>query len=65
MKNSEIKQKLEDAINEMHKLTMDTKQTPNTRAYSANALSGLVSRYKDMFGIENEEPTRLKSVKNF
>lgn len=64
MTEKEVKSKMEDAINEMHKIIIEA-DTENKKAYAANALSGLVTRYKEMFGLTPEQPVELKSVKSF
>lgn len=56
---------MQDAINRVHEDVTDEESNSNQRAYSANALSGLIRSYKEMFGAAPEEPGKLKSVKNF
>ena len=60
IKQSEIKKKLEESIIEMHKISVDEEREDGKRIYAANALSGLVSRYKEMFGFQQDEVAPLK-----
>lgn len=62
---AELRQKMEDAIEKVHKDVNDKSLNSNQRAYSANALSGLVRSYREMFGTAGEGETKLRSVKNF
>jgi hypothetical protein len=61
----ELREKMEDAIEKVHADVVSEESSTNQRAYSANALSGLVTRYKDLFGVVPEEKTKMKAVKNF
>jgi len=62
---SELRKKMHDAIESVHDDVKNSKLNSNQRAYSANALSGLIRSYKEMFGEAPEEKTKLKSVKGF
>lgn len=61
----ELREKMEDAIEKVHNDINDPELNSNQRAYSANALSGLVRSYREMFGTAGEGEGKLRSVKNF
>jgi hypothetical protein len=62
----ELKQKMSLAIDEMIAVLESDEETANQKTQAANALSGLVQRYKKLFNTAPEKgDKKLKSVKNF
>lgn len=61
--NDDLREHLEESIKRMREIvdTEDAGKATN----AANAISGLVARYKDLFGTEITEPIKMKAVKNF
>lgn len=67
LSKQDLREKMEDAIESVHNDVLNTELNSNQRAYSANALSGLVRSYKDMFGVapEKGEETLRRVTKSF
>jgi len=63
----DLREKMEDAIESVHNDIQNPDLNSNQRAYSANALSGLVRSYREMFGVapEKGEANLRKVAKNF
>ena len=62
--DSDLMEKMHNSINAMEKI-VTSEDDGHRQIQAANALSGLVRTYKDMFGVAPEEKTKLKSVKGF
>jgi|GEM_PF-5753403 len=64
MNRNDLREKMEDAINKVHADIVNPDYSSTQRANSANALSGLIRSYREMFGME-PEPGKLRSIKNY
>lgn len=56
---------MELGIKKMREILEDDKSGKQEMVQAANAMSGLINRYKDIFGFKPEKETELRSVKNF
>lgn len=64
--NKELKHKLVNAIERMDAILTSDEKDAHKNVQAANAMAGLVKRYKELFdvGMEEYQP-KMKSVKNF
>lgn len=65
MKKDDLKQKMEDAINELHQQVIDKKTPDYVKAKAAATLGRLIDDYLESFDVPDGEETRLRSVKDF
>lgn len=56
---------MEKAISEMEKVLDDEKATPNQKTYAGSNLASLIKQYKEHFGTDEADESKLRSVKNF
>lgn len=63
MKESELRIKMEEAIDAMQAIILDKEEEASKKTNAANALSGLVTRYKETFGLEPDSVERPDAKK--
>jgi hypothetical protein len=62
--NEEIREKMETTIRDLYD-TIQRETEAGKKANLANAMTNMIARYKEMFGVEQVDPVKLRSVKNF
>lgn len=63
--DSELRQYLEESIETMRGIVTNETAEDGKRTNAANALSGLITRYKELYPVASEEPSKMRAVKNF
>lgn len=63
--DEELREDLELAMSEFRKILKDPEATPNQKTYAGSNLAGLIKQYREQFGSEESDKSKLRSVKNF
>lgn len=62
---TQLRENMELGIEKMRDILEDDDSGKQEKVQAANAMSGLVNRYKEIFGVAPEGDGELRSVKNF
>lgn len=65
LNNTQLREKLERAIEEMEKVLDSDDASANQKTYAGSNLASLIKQYKEQFGSEETGNNKLRSVKNF
>lgn len=63
--DEQLRKKLERAIEEMEKVLNDEGASANQKTYAGSNLASLIKQYREQFGSEEAENSKLRSVKSF